>query len=432
MWERASALDNIKNKETTLKLFTTPEASLELLPARANILLHSACAEPQTLLEALINGIRAGSANLVGSTLYALTYRAANAPAPLYADVELLQAGALHLKSFFPHPALRLASQAGLVDYMPASFSTVPGLIRKGFIKFDAAFFQLSPPDAEGFCSFGPSADNVEAVIETTPLLFGEINRQMPYVNGPKIRPERFTAIIETDRPLIEVPPLAVGEVEKRVAANVAGLIGDGATVQLGVGTVPEEVARLLTTRRNLNLHGGAFTDATVDLLESGAVTNATSPHDVGKSVSALLIGTSRLFDYAHNNPAIEVQGLDTSNNPALIAHYPNFVSINSAIEIDYWGQVNAEAIGEWQLAGVGGQLDYIQGAWWAENGLSIIALPSVTPKGHSRIVPHFKASTPVSTPRHLAQVVVTENGIADLRGKSLSERKRLLIGLVG
>ncbi len=410
-----------------MKLYRTAAECLEHIPTGARVGLHSACAEPPTLVEALIGGIKDGQPHLQGITLYTLTYRAAGAPPPLYADLELLREGKLKLKSFFPHPALREASQAGLVDYIPASFSTVPGMIRRDIIRLEVALLQITPPDEDGFCSLGPSADYAAALVEAVPILIGEINRQMPRVNGPRVPLDRFTALVESDRPLLEVPPLPVGEVERQVAANVAALIGDNSTVQLGVGTVPEEVARLLTTRQNLNIHGGALSDGIIELLESGAVTNANKPFDVGKSVTALLIGTHRLFDYAHEHPGLQLQGIDQVNDPARIARLPNFVSVNSAIEIDYWGQVNAEAIGNWQLAGVGGQLDYVLGAWGAPNGLSIIALPSVTPKGQSRIVPRLKEGAPVSTPRHLAQIIVTEKGIADLRGKSLEEREKLL-----
>jgi len=410
-----------------LKLYRTAAECLEHIPAGARIGLHSACAEPQTLLEALMGGIKDGQLNLQGVTLYALTYRGAGAPPPLYAELELLRTGKLKLKSFFPHPALREASQAGLVDYVPASFSTLPGMIRRDIIRLEVALLQITPPDEDGYCSLGTSADYAAALVDAVPILIGEINRQMPRVNGPRVPLDRFTAAVESDRPLLEVPPLTVGEIERQVAANVASLIGDNSTVQLGVGTVPEEVARLLTTRRNLNIHGGALSDGIIELLESGAVTNADKPFDVGKSVTALLIGTRRLFDYAHEHPGLQLQGIDQVNGPARIARLPNFVSVNSAIEVDYWGQVNAEAVGNWQLAGVGGQLDYVIGAWGATNGLSIIALPSVTPKGQPRIVPHLKEGAPVSTPRHLAQIIVTEKGIADLRGKSLEEREKLL-----
>ncbi|MEI7554883.1 acetyl-CoA hydrolase/transferase C-terminal domain-containing protein [Candidatus Chlorohelix sp.] len=414
-----------------MNLLKSVNECLELLPPAPIIALHSACAEPQSLLEGLVGVLRSGVTPLSGATLYALTYRGAGSPPPLYADTVLLGEGKLHLKSFFPHPSLRHAAHAGLVDYVPASFSTVPGLIRRGYLKLDAAFLQVSVPDAEGYCSLGPSADYAEALVDSVPLLIAEMNHQMPRINGLRVHIDRFAAVIESDRPLLEVPPLEAGDLERRVAVNVASLIGDGATVQLGVGTVPEQVARLLKSHRNLGIHGGAITDPLIELLESGAVTNQNKPFDKGKSVTALLIGTQRLFDYAHEHPAIELQGIDVANNPAHIAQLPNFVSVNSAIEVDYWGQVNAEAVGDWQLAGVGGQLDYVIGAWGAENGLSIIALPSVTAKGHPRIVPHLKASTPVSTPRHLAQIIVTENGIADLRGKSLSERKNLLMQLI-
>lgn len=403
--------------------------ALQLIKPGDTILLHSACAEPQTLVEALIEGVRAGEPHLQNLTIYALTYRGAGAPTPPYADLELLKSGRLHLRSFFPHSALKEAVRAGLVDYVPASFSTLPGLIRQGFIKPDWAFLQVTPPNERGLCSFGPSAALVPALLDINIAIIAEMNRQLPFVTGPLAAPERFTALIESDRPPLEVPALAIGPLERQVAANVAELIPDGTTVQLGVGTVPEALMEFLRARRNLSLHGGALSDGVVDLLESGAVTNESKPFDRGKTVASLLIGTRRLFNYAHNNPQMELQGIDLCNSPLQIARLPRFVSVNSALEVDYWGQVNAEALGDWQLAGVGGQLDYVTGAWYVPDGggLSIIALPSATTKGQPRIVPRLAAGAPVSTPRHLAQLVVTEKGVADLRGKSLVERERML-----
>ncbi len=404
--------------------------ALALIRPGSQILLHSACAEPQTLVEGLIAGVRAGQPNLQNLTLYALTYRGAGGPTPAYADLALLRSGHLHLKSFFPHPALKAASQAGLVDYLPASFSTLPGLLRNGFIRPDLALVQVTPPDERGLCSFGPAADLIAALLDLNLPLIAEMNQQLPFVYGPLVEPGRFAAIVESDRMPLEVPGLIAGPVEQQVAANVAELIPNGATVQLGVGTVPEAVMKHLRDRRDLSLHGGAFSDGIVELLQSGAVTNANKPFDQGKAVASLLIGSRHLFDFAHNNPLIELQGIDICNTPLRVAQLPGFVSVNSALEVDYWGQVNAEMVGEWQLAGVGGQLDYVSGAWYAPGGLSIIALPSATPSGKPRIVPRLAAGSPVSTPRHLAQIVVTEKGVADLRGKSLSERERLLRGV--
>ncbi len=403
------------------------EEALQMIKPGSHVLLHSACAEPQTLVEGLIARVRAGDAHLQDLTLYALTYRGAGAPPPAYADLALLQKGRFRLRSFFPHPSLKEVARAGLVDYLPASFSTLPGLLRAGFVRLDFALVSVTPPNEAGLCSFGPAADLIPALLDLKVPLLAQMNRQLPFVNGPLVPVEQLAAYIESDRTPIEVPALAIGPVERAVAANVAELIRDGATVQLGVGTVPEALMEFLRVRRDLSLHGGALSDGIVDLLESGAVTNAGKPFDRGKTVAALLIGTQKLFGYAHHNPAIELQGIDLCNNPLQIARLPRFVSVNSALEVDYWGQVNAEALPGWQLAGVGGQLDYINAAWYAPDGFSVIALPSTTPAGQPRVVPRLAAGVPVTTPRHLAQVVVTEKGVADLRGKTLSERERLL-----
>ncbi len=404
---------------------------LEKIKPGSRVLLHSACAEPQTLLEGLMAGIRAGEPHLQNLTLLTFTYRGGSAPPPLYADLELLGAGRFKLKSFFPHSSLKAVGRAGLVDYIPASLSMLPGLIRARHIAVDMALMGVAPPDEHGRCSTGPSGDIVEALLERGVSLLGEINQRMPFTFGPSIPLERFEAVIETDRPLIEMPSGGAGVLERAIAANVLEFVPDGATVQLGVGAIPEAVLGLLRMRRNLNLHSGALTDGFVDLIQSGAVTNATKPFDQGRTVAGFLLGTTKLFDFAHRNPLIQMAAADYVNSPVRVGQLPNFVSINSALEVDYWGQVNAEALGDWQLAGVGGQLDYIQGAWNAPDGVSIIALPSVTPTGKPRIVPRLAAGTPVSTPRHLAQIIITENGVANLRGKSLTEREALLKRIV-
>ncbi len=407
------------------------EEALDLIQAGSQILIHSACAEPQTLVESLIEGIRAGRPNLQNLTLYTFTYRGSGAPPPSYADVELLQEGRFRLKSFFPHSSLRAVAKAGLVDYIPASLSLLPLLLRQGHIKPDVALLQVSPPDEQGRCSTGPASDMIEALLEIGVPLIGEMNQQMPFTYGSYIPAKRFAALVQSDRALIEMPSSPPGPIEKQIAANLIELIHDGATLQFGVGTIPDAVLEFLKVRRNLNLHSGALTDGVVDLIEAGAVTNAGKPFDKGKTVAGFLLGTKKLFNFAHQNPLIEMRPADYCNSPARVAQLPNFVSINSALEVDYWGQVNAETLGDWQLAGVGGQLDYVSGAWLSPGGLSIIALPSRANNGQPRIVPRLAAGASVTTPRHLAQLIVTEKGVADLRGKSLSEREKLLKSII-
>jgi 4-hydroxybutyrate CoA-transferase len=406
--------------------FVRVETALELIKAGSTIILHSACAEPQTLLHALINGMKAGQPNLQNLTVCALTYRSAKAALPAYADMELLQSGTLRLLSFFPHAVLRPTNRAGLVDYIPANLSTIPYLIRKGFVRADVGMFTVSSPDNEGFCTLSTSSDYAEALLDSAGVLIAEINRQAPPTNGMRVPLNKFHALIETDTPLLEVPAAKIEELDLKVAANVAEFVRDGATVQLGVGTIPEAVIEYLKQKRNLSLHSGAVPDGTVDLMESGAVTNANKPVDKGKTVVGLLIGTKKLFEYARNNPNFSFRPVDYTNSPLILAQLPDLVSINSAIEVDYWGQVNAEMVGDWQLSGTGGQLDFVTGAWAAE-GVSIIALPSTTAGGKPRIVPRLSENVPTTTPRHVAQVVITEKGVADLRGKSLSQREQLL-----
>jgi acyl-CoA hydrolase len=401
------------------------EEALALLHAGDEVLLHSACAEPSTLVEALVAGARRGEPHLQGLTLLALTYRGGHEP-PAYADVEALAAGSLRVKTFFPIPALDAARRAGLADLVPASFASLPGLLRARRLRPAAALLQVSLPDELGRCSFGPSAALVPALLELGVPILAEMNARAPFVGGVLAPLERFAAVVASDRPLVEAPPPAIGAVERRVAAHVLELIPDGATVQLGVGAVSEAVLEGLTARRDLGLAGSAVLEGMVDLIRSGAVTNRASPFAPGKTVGSLLLGTRRLFAFAHQNPLLELAGIDRCNSPIHVARYPRFVSVNSALEVDHWGQVNAEALGDKLVAGAGSQVDYAVGAWHGEGATAIIALPSVTPSGRPRIVPRLEG-VPVTSPRQLAQIIVTEKGVADLRGRTLGERERLL-----
>ncbi|MFT3768158.1 MAG: acetyl-CoA hydrolase/transferase C-terminal domain-containing protein [Minicystis sp.] len=401
------------------------EEALAIIEPGDEVFVHSACAEPRTLIEGLCAEARRGSARLRGVTLLALTYRGPGEPPP-YADTALLAESGLRLKTFFPIPALKEAFAANLVDYVPASFAAIPGLLRAGLLRPAAALLQVSLPDHLGRCSFGPSAALVPAILELGIPIIAEMNRRCPFVGGVLAPMERFAAIVESDRDLVEAPPAPVGPLERRIAENVAELVPDGATVQLGVGAISEAVFQCLAARRDLGLAGSAVLEGAVDLIRSGAVTNLHKPIDQGKTVGSLLLGGRRLFDFAHENPSLELAGIDHCNSPINVARYPRFTSINSALEVDYWGQVNAESLGATPFAGAGSQVDYAVGAWHGPESKAIIALPSATPSGRPRIVPRLNG-VPVTNPRQLAQFVVTEKGIADLRGRSLGERERLL-----
>lgn len=402
------------------------DKALDFIEPGMEIILHSACAEPQSLVEALIAQARGGRVNLSNLTLYALCYRGRTSSAPPYADVVALETAGIRVKTFFTIPALRAAQRAGCVDHVPSSFSSLPGLLRGRFIRPAMALLQVTPPDEHGRCSFGPSAALVPALLQLGIPIIAEMNRRMPFVAGPFAPVERFTAIVESDRELVEAAPGAIGEIERQIAANAAELIRDGANVQLGVGGVSEALLQCLTSRKHLGLVGSAVLDGAVDLIESGAVTNLGNPFGRGKTVGSLLLGTRRLFDFASRNPQLELTGIDACNNPMTVASIPQFVSVNSAFQVDYWGQVNAEMIEEDQLAGAGSQVDYTVGTWHGEESVAMIALPSRTLSGRPRVVPRL-ANAAVTLPRQLAQIVVTERGIADLRGRSLSERERLL-----
>ncbi|MBW8833322.1 MAG: acetyl-CoA hydrolase/transferase family protein [Burkholderiales bacterium] len=401
--------------------------ALDRIAPGDHVLLHSACAEPQTLVEGLVEGIRARRPNLRDLTLISLTYRTGGAAAPPYADLDLLRDRLLRFKTFFPVAALKQAAREGLIDYVPVSFANLPGLIRAGIFRPDVALMQVSPPNEQGHCSFGAAGAMVPALLKTDVSIIAEMNRKSPFTYGVQAPVERFAAVVESNRELIEAQPSVLGSIERKVAANVAELVPDGATVQLGVGSVPEAVMEQLAHRRNLGLWGSALADGAVDLIRCGAVTNLNRSFDRGMTVASILLGTRRLFDFVHRNRLVELRDLDHCNSPIAISKIRGLISINSALEVDYEGQVNSEILGAMPVAGAGSVTDYVSGVWHAEDALSIIALPSATPSGRPRIVPRLAQGTPVTLPRQMVQIVITDKGIADLRGKSLSERAQLL-----
>jgi acyl-CoA hydrolase len=294
------------------------------------------------------------------------------------------------------------------------------------------ALVQVSPPDRHGFCTLGTSVDAAKAAVESARLVIGEVNEQMPRTHGnTMVRLDRLSAIIHTDRPLHEAPAEPETETEAQIGELIAGLVEDGATLQLGIGGIPNAVLSRLGNKHDLGIHTEMFADNVIPLVEAGVVTNRFKKVHAGRITTSFVMGTKRLFDYVDDNPTVEFHPCDRTNDTALIRQNPKVVAINSALEIDLTGQVCADSIGHRIYSGIGGQMDFIHGAALSPGGKPIIAMPSTAAKGKlSRIVPALKPGAGVVTTRGHVHWVVTEHGAVNLHGLTLRQRGEALISI--
>ena len=329
---------------------------------------------------------------------------------------------------------VRGAVEEGRGDFTPAFFHEIPKLIREGKLKCDVAAAQVSPPDENGYCSLGTSVDYTLQAIKTAKLVLVQVNDQMPRTFGDMVHVDDFDYIVEESTPLSETKPPKITEVEEKIGSYCASLIEDGSTLQLGIGGIPDAVMLFLGDKKDLGIHSEMISDGTLSLYEKGVITGKYKNFDQGKMTVTFLMGTRKLYDFVHNNPAVELRPVDYVNHPAVIMKQHKMISINSAIQVDLQGQVDAEAMGLRQFSGVGGQVDFVRGVAMGENGKAIIAMPSVTIKKDgtmiSKIVAFLDQGAPITTSRNDVDYVVTEYGIASLKGKSLRERARNLIGI--
>lgn len=315
------------------------------------------------------------------------------------------------------------------VRYLPLRYSQLirtfgPG----GDYPVDALVLHLSPPDADGLCSLGVSPSYLAALVDRVPRLVGVVNRWMPTTGGHRrVHVTQLEHLVELHSPLPEFTRAAPGDADAEVASRVAGLIADGATLQIGLGGIPEALPAFLRDRRDLGLYG-MLTDGGMELMRAGVVTGARFTPHPGTVEGGEVVGTRTLFDFVHANPTVRVVDVEHALEPTAFAQVPGLVALNSAIEVDLTGQVNAETIGHRVVSGPGGQCDYMQGAQLSPGGLSVIALRSTTRSGRSRIVRSLAAGSVVTTPRTAVSHVVTEHGIADLRGRTVDERIQALL----
>jgi acyl-CoA hydrolase len=388
------------------------------LRADDHVVWGQACGEPTTLVEALI----AQAPSIGRLSAFAATSFSGILDANAAQRIGLSSMGAMG--------ALRSVAAAGRLGIVPCHVGQVASLIEQGIIGCDVAFVQVSPPDADGNHSFGLINDFVQAAVAKARVVIAEVNERVPFTLGDATLPaSRIDCAVHVARAPVEVAAAKISDTDLAIAKIVAGYVDDGAVIQVGIGAVPDAMLRLLHDRRDLGIHSGMIGDGLVDLVEAGVITNARKPIDPGVSVTGALIGTSRLYEFAHRNPLIGLRNSSYTHSEAVLNRLTRLVTINSAIEVDLTGQVNAEQSGDQYFGGTGGQVDYVRAGSRSPGGRSIIALPATAKGGKiSRITAVL--SGPVTTARSEVDVIVTEFGAADLKGRTLAERARRLIAI--
>ena len=381
------------------------------------IVMGQACGEPTTLVEALI----AQGRDIGGLSAFIATSFSGLFTPETAASFALSSMGAIG--------ALRGMTRAGKLAVIPAHVSQIGPMITAGIIGCDVAFIQVSPADESGNHSYGLISDHVRAAVDRARVVIAEVNEQVPHTPGETIPAAAIDVAVHVSRAPVEVPAGRISETDQAIARHCAAYIGDGAVIQTGVGAVPDAILRLLHDRKDLGVHSGMLGDGLVELVEAGVVTNARKEVDAGVSINGALIGTKRLYAWAQRNPAIRMCSTAYTHDAAVLARLSRLVTINSALEVDLTGQVNAEQSGSAYMGGTGGQVDFVRAGARSPGGHSIIALPA-TAKGNelSRIT--IGLSGPVTTARSEVDVIVTEFGAAELRGQTLAERTRRLIAI--
>lgn len=395
--------------------------AVQVLRSGMHVFIHGAAATPTPLLEAMCR-----REDLNGVTLYHLH---TEGPAPFLAES---CRGRFRSVSFFTGAPLRAAVQEGSADFIPVFLSDIPSLFTSRSIPLDAAIVQVSPPDRHGQCSLGTSVDAARAAVDTAAIIIAEINQQMPRTLGDTTLPlSRISAWISTDRPLHQHAVAEESPVEAAIGEQVAALIPDGATLQAGIGSIPDAVLRRLRHKLELGVHTEMFSDGVVELAASGAITNSRKRVFPGVYVTSFVSGSQRVFDFVNDNPEVTFLPCNLTNDTNLLRKLERLVAINSALQVDLTGQVCADSLGHRIYSGIGGQMDFIRGAAMSPGGLPVIALPATAAGGRvSRIVPELTAGAGVVTTRGHVHWVVTEFGAVNLHGRSLRDRAELLIGI--
>lgn len=404
-----------------MHILDSAEEAVGYIKSGDNVFVHTAACIPRRLVDAMAQRAH----DLKDVTIYQL-HTEGDAP---YAEEAC--GDAFHVRAFFVGASTRKAIQCERGSYIPIFLSEVPLLFRTGKVKLNVALVSVSPPDRHGYCSLGPSVDIARAAVESAGTVIAQINRFMPRSHGDGlIHIDNLDYVIHGDVPLPEAKDHELTEVEKKIGENIAELIEDGATLQMGIGAIPNAVLACLGNHKNLGIHSEMFSDGILPLVEKGVINGSKKIVHPGTIVGSFTVGGKALYDFIDDNPVVKMLESDYVNKVDVIRRNPKVVAINSAIEVDLTGQVCADSIGNKIYSGVGGQMDFIRGASMSEGGKPVIALPSVTKSGMSKIVPNLKQGAGVVTTRAHVHYIVTEYGAVNLYGKSIEQRIELLTSI--
>lgn len=402
-------------------MYSSAEEALKSIKSNDKVFVHTAAAAPQYLIEKMV----ARANELSNVHIYQL-HTEGKAP---YADEQFQ--GTFFINALFVGDNTRKAVQDQRGSYIPIFLSEAPRLFRSGVIDLDVALVTVSPPDKHGFCSLGVSVDVSKAAVESAKIVIAQVNKYMPRTHGDgQIHIDDIQFVVKKDVPLPELKQHENSEIEKKIGENVASLIEDGATLQMGIGAIPNAVLSCLGNHKDLGIHSEMFSDGIIPLIENGVITGKYKKKHPGIIVGSFVMGSQHLYDYIDDNPAFKILDAEYVNNPEVIRKNPKVTAINSAIEIDLTGQVCADSIGINIYSGVGGQMDFIRGASISEGGKPIIALPSQSAKGISKITHMLNEGAGVVTTRAHVHYVVTEYGVVNLHGKTLKQRCEALISI--
>ncbi len=404
-----------------MKFFEDPVDALAHVQSNQRVFVHGGAATPSVLVEALMaHAERLRDVELI--------HLHTEGPAP-YADSQY--AASFRVANLFVAANMRRQLDYDRVDYLPCFLSEIPALFRSGRRPIDVALIHVSPPDEHGYCTLGVSVDVAHAAVEVADCVIAQINPQMPRVHGDGfVHVDNIDYAVSVDQPIIEAGGAELSDVERAIGRHVAELVEDGATLQMGIGAIPDATLCELTNHCHLGIHTEMLSDGIFRLIDSGALDNSRKAVHPGKSVAGFVMGSRKLYDLVDDNPAVVALDVAYVNNAAVIKRNPRVTAINSAVEVDLTGQVCADSVGSHIISGVGGQMDFMRGAALSEGGKPIIAMPSRTGRGVAKIVSQLKPGAGVVTTRAHVHYVVTEYGVADLYGKTLDERARALIAI--